>query len=32
MVSNYHVFDYNLFYVNIRHNVRQRVEAYQKQH
>ncbi len=28
VVSNYHVFDYNLFYMNIRHNVRQRVEAY----
>ena len=24
-------FDYNLFYMNIRHNVRQRVEAFQKQ-
>ncbi len=31
VISNFHVFDYNLFYMNIRHNVRQRVEAYQKQ-
>ena len=32
VVKNYHVFDYNLFYMNIRHNVKQRVDAYLKQH
>jgi hypothetical protein len=28
--KNYHIADMNLFYVNIRENVKQRVEAYQK--
>jgi hypothetical protein len=29
-VKNYHVADYNLFYMNIRENVKQRVDAYFK--
>ena len=27
-IKNYHIGDYNLFYMNIRENVKQRVQAY----
>jgi hypothetical protein len=30
--ADYHIVDYNLFYGNIRHNVAQRVAAWQQQH
>jgi len=26
--GNYHIYDYNLFYMNIRRNAEERVEAY----
>jgi hypothetical protein len=29
-ITNYHVWDYNLFWMNIRQNVRQRIDAYLK--
>jgi hypothetical protein len=28
--KNYHIADYNLFYMNIRENVRQRISAFNK--
>jgi len=30
-MTNYHILDYNLFYMDIRENVKQRIEAYFKQ-
>ncbi len=30
--TGYHIYDYNFFYINIRRNVQQRVEAYLKKH
>jgi hypothetical protein len=32
MTKNYHPFDYKLFYMNIRHNVEQRIFSYAKSH
>jgi hypothetical protein len=31
-IKNYHVLDYNLFYINIRDNVKLRVDKYLSQH
>ncbi|HXC05671.1 MAG TPA: DUF3089 domain-containing protein [Bacteroidia bacterium] len=30
--SSYHIYDYNFYYMNIRENVKERVDAYFKQH
>lgn len=31
-IKNLHIYDYNLFWMNIRENVKQRVDAYNQQH
>jgi len=31
-IKNYHILDYNLFYINIRENVKLRVDSYLKKH
>jgi len=31
-IKNYHVYDYNLFWMNIRQNIKQRIDAFYKEH
>ena len=31
-IKNLHIYDYNLFWMNIRQNIKQRIDAYYKLH